>query len=193
MRILRKPDCISWDDLAKCQQRAHESNKEMGVSMQCADYTADDLKNALNNAITLIALDKSDALAGMLSINFVEVKRWWHKGIAAYICYVAVDPMFKGRGIYRLLSKEAEEIIRSKNVNVVYLNTHVNNILAKRTYERDGFKAVRFSPGSGTDYYSIEMAKWLNGGEDMIKCKLMFLFTKLIIKLLYKPGKIRRF
>lgn len=96
MRILRKPDSISWDDLAKCQQRAHKSNKEMGVSMNCADYTADDLKFALNNAITLISLDELDALAGMLSIDFVEVKRWWHKGMAAYICYVAVDPTFKG-------------------------------------------------------------------------------------------------
>lgn len=62
------------------------------------------------------------------------------------------------------MSKEADGVIRNRNVNVVYLNTHVNNMVVKKTYERDGFKAVRFSPGSGTDYYSIEMAKWLNGG-----------------------------
>jgi len=193
IRIIHKPDYISWDDLAKCQQRAHESNKAMGVCMKCADYSADDLESALKNAITLIALDESDALAGMLSIDFGEVKRWWHKGMAAYICYVAVAPEFKGRGVYRLLSNKAEEITRDKDINVEYLHTHVNNTVAKKTYERDGYVAVRFSPGSGTDYYQVEMAKWMKGSRNILLCKLMFLFTELITKLLYKPGKTRRF
>ena len=193
IRILHKPDGISWDDLAKCQQRAHESNKAMGVSMKCADYTGDDLKSALKNAVTLIALDESDVLAGMLSIDFGEVRRWWHKGMVAYICYVAVAPEFKGRGVYRLLSNQADVIIRDRDVNVEYLHTHVNNEVAKKAYERDGYMAVRFSPGSGTDYYQVEMAKWLKGGVNIFICKFMFIFTELITRLLYKPGKIRRF
>lgn len=193
IRILHKPDYISWDDLAKCQQRAHENNKAMGVSMKCADYTGDDLKSALKNAVTLVALDESNALAGMLSIDFGEVRRWWHKGMGAYICYVAVAPEFKGRGVYRLLSNQADVIIRDRDVNVEYLHTHINNKVARKAYERDGYVAVRFSPGSGTEYYQVEMVKWLKGGVNIIKCKFMFIFTELITRLLYKPWKIRKF
>ena len=189
-----KPESISWEDLAICQHRAHESNKASGVNMQCAEFSANDLKKEVGNGTTLVALDEQGNLSGMLSIVYRKVNRWWHRGEAAYICYVAVYPEYKGKGVYRSLSQKASELIVNRNVNVEYLNTHVNNTVAQTVYEKNGYQKVRFSPGSGSDYYSVEMAKWHDGkGKSKILCKWMYYTTELLVRLIFKPGKIRRF
>lgn len=195
IRIISRPETVGWNDLAKLQQRAHESNKAVGINMKCADLSAEYLETVLRNAVTLVALDEKDTIAGMLSIVFKNVNRWWHSGYAAYICYVAVAPEFRGHGICNLLCSKADEIVNKSSVNVEYLHTHVNNIIAKQSYKKNGFMVVRFSPGSGTDYYQIEMAKWLNveGRKSKFLCKFMSKATEFISVIIYKPGKIRRF
>ncbi len=194
IRVVFKPDSISWDELAKCQQLAHVSNKAHGVNMQCADYSGEDLKKSIKNGFTLVAQDEAGNLVGMLSVEYNTVNRWWHKGLGAYICYVAVAPDFKGKGVYKALSKRANEVIVSKGITVEYLNTHIKNEAAQRAYLKDGYQKVRFSPGSGTDYYSVEMAKWLEGKrKSRLLCHLMYTATELAVRILYKPGKRRRF
>lgn len=189
-----KPESISWEELVRCQQRAHESNKAIGVRMQCADFSADELAKEVEKGITLVALDEADNLAGTLSIDFRKVCRWWHKGEAAYICYVAVSPEYKGKGVYRALSSKADELVATRNVAVEYLNTHIGNSLAQAVYMKDGYHKVRFSPGSGSDYYSVEMAKWLDGkGINKFLCKVMFFTSEILVRIFFKPGKIRRF
>lgn len=191
--VRQKPNHISWELLAECQQRAHEYNKKCGIYMQCANYTALELKEAVKGGITLVAIDSNGSLMGMLSIIFQRVNRWWHKGEGAYICYVAVNPEYKECGVYKALSIKAEEMIKRHGVVVEYLNTHVKNVIAQRAYKRDGYSKVRFSPGSGTNYYSVEMAKWLDGkGKNKTICQFMYIVSKFIVKLIYKPGKIRR-
>lgn len=194
IKVIQRPDNISWEELAECQRQAHESNKVGGVLMMCADFSAEELRNAVKDGVTFVALDENDVLAGMLSVQYKEVHRWWHKGKGAYICYVSVSPRYKGQGVYRKLSQKAEERIVADGVNVEYLNTHIGNKSAQRAYEKDGYRKVRFSPGSGSDYYSVEMAKWINGRAKNKKiCYLMYCLTELVVRLLYKPGKIRRF
>lgn len=194
IRVIQKPDTINWEELAECQQQAHENNKEDGVHMVCADFSAEVLRDAVKDGVTFVALDETSTLAGMLSVEYKEVHRWWHKGKGAYICYVAVSPRYKGQGVYRKLSKAAEDKIVADGVIVEYLNTHIRNRPAQRAYEKDGYRKVRFSPGSGSDYYSVEMAKWINGqSKNTIVCALIYRLSELVVRLLYKPGKIRRF
>ncbi len=189
-----KPDEISWETLAHCQQKAHESNHASGFDMKCATYTGEQLHEAVKNGITFIAQNEKDELMGMLSVTYKKENRWWHRGTAAYICFVAVHPDFKGQGVYKALADKALEEIKNKGINVEYLTTHVMNKVARRAYEKDGYRCVRFSPGSGTDYYSVEMAKWIDGhGKSRWLCKLMFIATEIAARILYKPGKVRRF
>ena len=144
LNISSKPDYISWEELATCQKCAHEGNKAKGVFMKSANYTAEELRNAVKDGITLVALDETGKLVGELSILYKKVNRWWYKGTAAYICYVAVIPEYQGRGIYSTLSKYATQIISKDGVGIQYLNTHINNKSAQKAYERDGYLPVRF-------------------------------------------------
>lgn len=192
--IKQKPDEISWDELAECQQKAHVSNKAMGVNMACADYSGEQLRTSAEKGTTLVALNDVGHVVGMLSFIYKNNKWWWYEGIAAYVCFVAVSPEYKGKGVYRSLREYAEKMMLTQGVAVEYLQTHANNSIAIGTYLRDGYRKVRFSPGSGKDYYSIEMAKWLIGrGKSRLLCAIMFNASRIVVKLLYKPGKINRF
>lgn len=162
--------------------------------MQCASYSAEQLKDALKNCTTFVALNNSEKLMGMLSVEFREINRWWHKGMAAYICFVAVAPEYKRQGVYRALSLAAIKEIREQHISVEYLHTHIHNYHARKIYERDGYRLVHFMPGEGTNYYSVEMAKWIAGrGWNPIVCHIMYTVTSIVGRLIYKPGKIRRF
>ncbi len=194
LTVVNKPDTISWNELARCQQRAHENNIACGIIMKCAGYTAEELRNKACEGITLVAINESGVLAGMLTIIIRNVKRWWHNGKAAEICYVAVDPKFQGRGVYRLLGYEASNILKQQGVKVSYLTTHIKNTSAQKVYEKDGYRKVMLTPGSGLNYYSVVMAKWIEGKrKNRILCKTMFYLSSLAVKLCYKPGKQKRF
>ncbi len=192
--IIEKPESISWEKLATLQRRAHEHNHEVGIDMQCANYTCTQLENAVKGGKVYVAIDSTGQPKGMLSVVVRQVARWWHKGKAGYVCYVAVAPECQGNGLYMKLSAKAYKEMADDDIHVAYLNTHIANQAAQKAYTKDGYHKVRFSPGSGTDYYSVEMAKWLDGkSKSGMTCRLMYLLTEITVRILYKPGKIRRF
>lgn len=191
--IKEKSEDISWEVLAKLQFRAHEHNHKLGIDMHCSHLTGNELKEALKSGTTYVAINSVGEPKGMLSVVVKQVDRWWHKGKAGYVCYVAVAPECQGCGLYRKLSTIAFKNMIDANIEVVYLDTHFANLSAQKAYIKDGFLKVRFSPG-GYNYYAVEMAKWFNGkGKSSLICGLMFLLTEMVARILYKPGKKRRF
>ena len=192
--VREKPDEISWEELANLQHRAHERNIANGVKMKIASCTAAELCNDVSDGITLVAQDVSGRLVGMASICTRTVNRWWHHGKGAYLCCMAVAPEYQNRGVYKALNKRMGEMITNQGISVAFLNTHVNNKIARHAYEKEGFRLVRFSPGGGPGYYSVEYAKWYDGrSKNKYLCKLMFLASELLVRILFKPGRVRRF
>ncbi len=67
----------------------------------------------------------------------------WEVGAApdevAVIHLLAVRPVFRGRGLARLLMGAAADIARARGKRVIRLDTLVGNRGAQRTYERLGF------------------------------------------------------
>ena len=192
--VKEKPAKISWEELANLQHRAHERNISNGVKMKIASCTAAELRNDVSDGITLVAQDDSGRVIGMVSICTRIVNRWWHHGSGAYLCCLAIAPEYQNRGVYKALSKTTDEIVTKQGISVAYLNTHIDNKIARQAYEKEGFRLVRFSPGGGPGYYSVEYAKWYDGrGKNKYLCKLMFLASELLVRILFKPGRVRRF
>lgn len=192
--IIQKSDEVSWEDLAELQHRAHEANISAGVHMSIANCTAEELRKEVKDGITLLARDANDHLIGMISVRFRIVKRWWHHGEGAYLCCLAVAPGYQNSGVYKALNGKVEEIIVERGSEVAYLNTHIGNKVARHAYEKNGYQNVRFSPGGGPGYYSVEMAKWFGEHrKSKVVCKLMYLASEVIVRILFKPGKVRRF
>ena len=192
--VREKPDDIRWEELADLQHRAHERNIANGVQMKIASCTAEELRKETSDGITLVAQDVSGRLVGMISICNRTVNRWWHHGNGAYLCCLAVAPDCQNRGVYKALNKRVVDIINEQGISVAFLNTHIHNKIARQAYEKEGFRLVRFSPGGGPSYYSVEYAKWYDGrGKNKYLCKLMFLASELLVRILFKPGRVRRF
>ena len=163
--------------------------------MLCADYTAYELKKEVGDGICLVATDSNQSLMGTLSIKYRDLQSWYYDGRVAYICFVAVAPEYKGRGVYKALSYKANQIILEQGVNVEYLHTHIKNKIARLAYLKDGYKLVRLiATGGGAEYYSVEMAKWLKEpSPNKLFLKLRYFLSYIIIKCRYKPGPIKRF
>ena len=192
--VREKPDEIGWEQLADLQRKAHERNIANGVKMKIASCTAEELRNEVSDGVTLVAQDVSGRLMGMVSICTRTVNRWWHHGNGAYLSCIAVAPDYQKRGVFNALNKRTDEIITEQGISVAFLNTHIDNKIARQAYEKYGFQLVRFSPGGGPGYYSVEYAKWYDGrGKNKYLCKLMFLVSELIVWILFKPGRVRRF
>ena len=192
--VTEKPHEISWEDLAELQHQAHVGNIAKGVRMLIASCTAETLQRDLEDGITFVAQNDKSQLIGMISVCFRKVRRWWHHGDGAYLCCLAVSPDYQNCGVYKALNNRVEDIIREKGIEVAYLNTHIGNKIARQAYEKKGYRNVRFSPGGGPGYYSVEMAKWFGGREkSAILCKIMYLASEIVVRVLFKPGKVRRF
>lgn len=86
--------------------------------------------------------------------------RWGNLG---HILSLAIDPEYRGRGLGRLLLKEAiERIKREKEVKVFRLEVRASNVPAIRLYKSLGFRYSFFRP----NYY-----------QDGEGCYVMFLRT----------------
>ena len=80
-------------------------------------------------------------------------------------------------------------------LKVLWATTAEQNKVVLKTSSKAGWKHVQFSPYPiGCDYYSVIIAKWTN------KCpysdrriSFMYNLSKIIVKVLYKPGHVSRF
>jgi ribosomal protein S18 acetylase RimI-like enzyme len=58
-----------------------------------------------------------------------------------YLCYVIIDPKYRGRGLARKMIKETEEFCRLNYTHrELYLHVHKNNQRARNLYEKCGLK-----------------------------------------------------
>ena len=78
------------------------------------------------------------------------------------IALLVVDLAMRGQGIGSLLMKAAFEIAQQNQCSAVVLDTAITNAVARRLYERLGFKTVR----------TIELKylpKWLSTGATIMR------------------------
>lgn len=66
-----------------------------------------------------------------------------------HILNLAVHPDFRGMGVAKVLVKQVMEEMRQKGCRVLYLEVRSSNAIAKRLYERFGFRVI----GTRKRYY----------------------------------------
>lgn len=76
----------------------------------------------------------------LVPYSLLEEDRSW------YVCGMAVDAEWRGRGIGTRLLKEAEADSRRHGLDRLSLVVFEQNVGAKRLYERAGFREVRRAP-----------------------------------------------
>jgi len=181
IKIIEKPDWVSWEDIKQCLYEAHSVNRAKGINMSHYQWPAEKIKDTIgDNGFMLVALD-GNKLVGTAGIGEKYGKTWYAKGRYAYECFAGVLPDYAGKGIYKQLDIRREEKAKEEGYTVLIGDTHANNAHRIDIALKNGFNLVRFFRASSKDHYNVVIAKWLDG------CP----YPRLYIKIRFFWSKIR--
>lgn len=200
IQYMEKPEWVSWEAIADCLHDAHAINKTRGFEMKGLKMTPDELEKKVGKGYCLVAWD-GDMVVGTTTLTYQTIKknlwlRYWTKGKPfLYSGLTGVRREYQGSEVYFELQKLKNKIIEDSGVEIVGYDTAENNKVILKMAKKNGGKFILFtSTRSNNNYYSIYVLKWLHG------CpypdwyiNMMFHFTKIVVKTLWKPGRKLRF
>ena len=161
IRIIEKPEWISWEEIRQCLYTSHTHNREEGIRMIHSDLPAKGIQEKVGNGgIMWVVLD-GRKLIGTAALLEREGNTWYAPGRYAYLCFDGFLPEYNGKGIYKSISAIREEYARNKGLSVLVFNTHEKNKRIQAISSRNGFSYVRYLMSSNRDHFDVYMAKWL--------------------------------
>lgn len=184
IRVILKPEHVTWEDISRCLHEAHAHNREMGIRMLHSHWPAEQLKEYVGDkGMTFVILD-GDKLIGTGSFRERIGKKWYAKGPYAFLCLDGIVPDYNGRGLYTKLCNVRETFIRECGYDVITLDTHENNLHLQQVAERQGFRKVNYFRVSTKDHFNVIMAKRLNGKPfPSLYCSIRFWCSKMKVRL----------
>lgn len=193
IRIIEKPDWVSWDEIHEVLWDAHENNRSKGMNMAFPSLPGNEIRRKIENGKgkMLLAIDERRVI-GTAGIIVKHANLWCGNDDYAYCCFASVLPSYNGMGIYRRLNLEREKIALEMGLDKMMFDTHEHNERKINVDKKVGFKLVDLTIWK--DHYNVVMVKWLNGCPYSDRyCNIQFLIRKLYKKTRFKPGYIKRF
>lgn len=194
IKIIKKPDEISFDGIHDLLWKANQRNRERGVLLNTATMTPDELKERVgDDGVVFVAMSRN-VLVGTLSVRFVKWNKWYCHGATPEYTLIGVDPDFAGRHVCSGLMAEAEKYLLENGWNQVLLDTAASNTHAIGVYRHIGFELIDYTAYRGTDHYSVVMSRWIKKraySKLIVFCR--YHIKKIAVTLRYKPGRIKRF
>ncbi len=192
--VVEKPDDVSWDAIAECQQIAHRTNHLKGIDQLCSHLNGEQLKEKVGDGICYVAIDSARRVIGMAVLQQRILNTWYYKGPAALHSFEAIIPEWRGKGVYKALYDLRECEKKKRGLSFSFLTTAENNKTICEMYKRKGFRKIALTPSTeGANYYSVVLANWENGCPwTKLTCSVMFFLSYVAVKTIYKPGRIRR-
>lgn len=194
IRIIPKPDNISYDDIHELLLEAHKKNYKNGIVLQYTQMTGNQIKEKLGKeGQCWVAMD-GDKLVGTTSVTFFQGENWWNKGKkVAHGCFTGILNQYQGLGIMEELNQKKYDYIIEHGVDMTEGDTAETNKTVLKVFGKQGFKIVAYFAPKGSDHYSVRLVKWLNGcpyTDEYInkRCK----WSERLTKWQYKPRKKER-
>ena len=181
IKIIQKPDWISWDEIHQVLYHAHAENRSKGINMRKPSLPGDDIKREIGeDGVMLVALDGKKSV-GTAALVVKEHETWYDTGKYGYLCFAAVLPEYNGKGIYKRLCEEREALAKKMALNKLSFDTHHNNTHVIEINKAQGFRCVDIK--SLGDHWNVVMFKWLDGCPySNIHCQYIYLLRLLKMK-----------
>ncbi|MBQ1772558.1 MAG: GNAT family N-acetyltransferase [Clostridia bacterium] len=192
--IAEKPSWITYDDIHELLYAAHASNREKaGFHVLTSDMTGEQLEKRIGpDGKTFVALD-GKRLVGTASYRIIDRRFWCIKASFAERTLIAVHPDYQGRHISSLLLEPILSDVKAKGYQYLLTETAEANTAVRKICKKEGGRHIDFK-APHSDHYNVEIVQWLDGCPyPRWYTGLGFLYRMLKVKLLYKPGKIKRF
>lgn len=163
IKIIEKPDWVSWEDIKECLYEAHAVNRAMGINMAHYQWPADRIRESLGkNGFMLIALD-GKKVVGTAGVGEKFGRNWYVRGQRyAYMCFAGVLPQYSGKGIFKMLEIKREEFAKQYGYDILVGDTHANNKHRLDMALNNGFRLVNYFRATSGDHYSVVYVKWLD-------------------------------
>lgn len=196
IKIIEKPEWISWDDIHQCLWESHASNRSNGMTMKTSLLSGEELVQRIEsksiNYKTFVALD-GERLVGTGTVSIQNKRFWCVNGKVAYLMLAGVIPEYSGQGIYKQLYTCIEKEGANNGCELIYLDTAEGNERMQKLHSKQGFKYISFF-ASPSNHYSVIMAKWYTKQPySDLYISLRYNIIKLKVMLKYKRGHIKRF
>lgn len=194
IKVMPKPDWISWDDIRELVVLAHKRNIAKGITMNTTTMTGEDIRKHIGEEGRCFVALSGDKLVGTTSVRIAIGNKWYDKGkIISKGALSAILPNYQGLGILEEMNELRDAYIAEKKVQVMEGDTPEDNMVVRKFVARNGFKEVRYFPAPYQNHFSVYFVKWLEGCPYSDKyINRRFAISKVITKLQYKPGKVER-
>lgn len=194
IRIVSKPDSVSYEDIHNLLYLAHENNRKNGLHIKTADMTGDELKAHVGaEGECYVALD-GDRLVGVTAVRIVERNYHFAKGRVADQILIAVHPDYVGKHISSHLHNEVVQFCKKNGLTRIEIRTAEKNQKMQSIELRWGFSYVNFVHYSNLDHNTVVLMKWLDNKQrpSSVRLKTYYTLRKMYVKARYKAGKMKR-
>ena len=147
VRIIEKPDSISYEEIQGLLRRAHEANAAKGLLYATANQSVEKLIAKIGKGTCYVAMvseDEKDVLAGTVTVCPVSLNYWYHSGEVALIKLLGVDPKYKGRKIGTLLIEQCLAYAKEIAVDVIVADSAEENITLYNLLKKFDFELVDY-------------------------------------------------
>lgn len=194
IKVMVKPDWVSWDDIHELLLAAHKKNIEKGVVMNTTTMTGEGIKNYLGESGRCFVALCGDKLIGTTSVKIAVGKNWFDKGkTVAKGTMSAILKQYQGLGILEEMNELRDQYVAENGVQMLEGDTAEDNVIMRKIIARKGFKEVRFFPAKNQNHFSVYFVRWLEEcpfSDKYIQRK--FNISKVLTKIQYGPGKVER-
>jgi GNAT superfamily N-acetyltransferase len=158
----------SIDQLTSLLHRAYRGLAEMGFRFYASHQTSEQTAKRIAGAHCWVAV-MSSKLVGTVCLS--DDRRKWDSRCAYYhragvwTCnQFAVEPELRRRGIGAAMMDLVEQAAAASGAAEIALDTAEGAAHLIRYYERRGYRVVGHVQWNITNYRSVVMSKWLQGG-----------------------------
>lgn len=181
IRIIEKPEIVSWNDIQEILWRAHERNRSQGIIMGHQNLSGEEIRELIGNDGIMFLAMHDDKCIGTAAVKFKEASFWFGRTKCAYRCFESVIPEYQGLGIYKKFTEQIESFSSDRGIEVMMLNTHPKNVRVIEISKRVGYRIVKYS--SSGKYKYVYLVKWLKGCPySQSRCSYEYLKTKILSK-----------
>lgn len=194
IKVMPKPDWISWDEIHELLYIAHEKNRNNGFTMNTAMISGAELEKKVGKGRCFVALE-GKKLVGTTSVGINEGNKWFDKGIiVAHGMLSGILPAYQGCGIMEDLHALRDKYLEELGVDAIWGGTAEDNKIMRKIVARKGFVNVDYLTSHSANYYSVIFVKWLKKSPyPLWYCNFRFKWARFWTRFRYKPGKVERF
>ena len=193
IRIIEKPEWISFDDIHKLLYDAHESNRERGFHVKTAEMSGEEIEQHIGEHGKCFVALLGDKLIGTISYRIIRRQYWCISDSVVDQVLIGIIPEYKGLHVSEKLWRKVYEEAKNNGYKSIELRTAEKNSIVQQICLKEGFHFVDFK-SYRIDHYTVVMMKWIDECPySDIQFILHYQIRKLFVKLRYKPGKVKRF